>query len=1857
MLSHMPQLPGIRRFLKSLRSLVAIPRRSSPGLSGCVRFSGKIRSAATARSAESLESRLLLTLNVGLSSGNLLVQETSAGVDDLTIGFDSATQEYTFHDPTSILSTNINSASGNGSNTIRVPISRVSGDSIQILVGAGADKVTVANNFAPGSSRSLVIDTGAGSDIVSWNSDSTLASISVTSEVTEIAAATVKSTTTQTWNTTISSLNAVDLQGSGISLRDVQAGSYPFTVTDAGSVSISGKLTATNIAAISITGRNGITVAAGSDISTNQGSITLNAPLHLGTAGNVSGISIKDAIVRTSGGSITLTARTTAAASGNAAVQLEGAQLSTTGSGVIVIDGTAASNAAAPGLRILNGAQRSSLITHNGQLSLTGISGSSGSYVGTSLAGALIRSTGSGQITLSGESRSSETGMLIDNGCDIEANGTGSVSLGGVGTTEPQATITFDGLSGTKASPWLEKGLRFESDSAFDGGFPHGMVGSTAATGFVDVTSTDGKPFNVFSMDVSENNGSIKSRTIHFTGLLATGGTVEQSITTNSTFGREQIQLSGFTNLSKLRFTFDSTTWDDINFSHVNDRQMVIGNATIRAASGNVLFSSDRIRLPGTLTADIGGSVNWSSELTGPGSLRKIGAGTLTISGATSYAGGTQVENGLLQISGSVVSPVSVNNQGRLSGSGTLHASLDVHSGGLLEPGGIPGILSTGPLAIQQGSTLSLELGGTLPGNTSGNHDQISVRGSTTLAGNLSLTLTGGYQPAAGDTLVLITNDGTDAISGSFIGLAENAEFTLDGTTWRISYVGGSGNDVVITCIGQQFEVSNLNASGNGSLYQAILNANAAAGLNVIVFSVAGLIEIATSHILPVITDPILIDGFSAPGFGSSPVIEISGVSAGLNSGLVFGSGSAGSTLRGLSIVRFAKAGVELRATDVSVVGSWIGVTRGGAAAGNGTSGSSSATGVLVNAANARIGGELAADANVISSNFGTGIIINGGSNAVIRGNRIGTNAAGTAALANQSDGILVADSQGVTIGGSTVAARNLISGNGGNGIRVTGSQSGGLKVAGNFIGTSLIGDAAIRNAAFGINVAGARNIILGTDSDGIHDNLEGNLISGNDAGGIRISAEGGAAYSSSDFLVIAGNRIGTSADGNSSVRNRSAGILLTDGARGVLVGTNGDGIGDEAERNLISGNEYFGVRITGSSTQQNTIAGNLIGTNAGGTARLGNWDAGISISDGAHHNLIGTNNTADGHNAAESNLILGDQRLIWIHGGFDNVIAGNSLGVNKAGTQQFYATHAIVITGGSQRNRVGTDGVGANNDRERNIIAGDSHGRIVVSDSNTNDNRISGNDIGLTPSGTSSFGFCIQGIIVSGGAKRTLIGTDGDGNGDLDERNILVGHGTAIEVAGEGTSDTVIAGNYLGLSASGTERLGNITAVNVFGRASKTRIGTDGSNDAFNIHERNVIAGSGTGPGIMLSRTTDVVIAGNYIGLNAAGTVGMFTTYGITATDHVLNLRIGTNGDGRADDLEGNVVSGNQFGIRISNWSSMDLSTADQVIAGSIPATFLTGSAPQADFVSSATPLTGNWNWNHTLPGGGSNHYTFRATGTLNVATAGEYTFALTSEQGGRLKINGASVATDLGEHSGVGTVYATVNLTAGTHQLEWTGFEDRGGAGFEVSVAVGARQGGTVSEAEGWKVLGAPQPHAGIRLDGELAVTVWYIDALQTNTVIAGNRIGVAADGLTRLANGIDGITVDTNGTRIGGSLPAERNIISGNGGAGLVIPGWGRENSGILVAGNYIGVAADGLTDVGNSGPGVVVHASNVVIGGPRTSDGAMVSGPGNVISGNKLEGIRITGSQNQVSGNRIGTNRSGTAARGLPSMQAG
>jgi serralysin len=131
---------------------------------------------------------------------------------------------------------------------------------------------------------------------------------------------------------------------------------------------------------------------------------------------------------------------------------------------------------------------------------------------------------------------------------------------------------------------------------------------------------------------------------------------------------------------------------------------------------------------------------------------------------------------------------------GSLGGSAVLGA-VNVASGATLSPGASTGVLSTGNLSLAAGATLLAEIAGTIPGV---GHDQVQVSGSVNLAGTLSLSV-GAVAP--GTTFTLIDNDGADAVTGSFAGLAEGAIVDAGTARFSISYQGGSGNDVVLTAL------------------------------------------------------------------------------------------------------------------------------------------------------------------------------------------------------------------------------------------------------------------------------------------------------------------------------------------------------------------------------------------------------------------------------------------------------------------------------------------------------------------------------------------------------------------------------------------------------------------------------------------------------------------------------------------------------------------------------------------------------------------------------------------------------------------------------------------------------------------------------------------------------------------------------------------------------------------------------------------------------------------------------------------------------------------------------------------------
>ena len=208
--------------------------------------------------------------------------------------------------------------------------------------------------------------------------------------------------------------------------------------------------------------------------------------------------------------------------------------------------------------------------------------------------------------------------------------------------------------------------------------------------------------------------------------------------------------------------------------------------------SGNILFE-------GNNDLEVGldnGSSTFSGLISGGGDFWKHGTGTLILSGDNTYTGLTIVEGGgTLLVNGSQPSSaVIVSNVGTLGGSGRV-GSITANNG-IIAPGASTGILTCGNLTMDASDIFSVELNGNTPGS---GHDQLNVLGTVSLGGaGLNVTASP-FTPVVGQPLVIINNDGSDAVSGTFGGLANGGHLAINGFLFRLNYNGGSGNDVTLT--------------------------------------------------------------------------------------------------------------------------------------------------------------------------------------------------------------------------------------------------------------------------------------------------------------------------------------------------------------------------------------------------------------------------------------------------------------------------------------------------------------------------------------------------------------------------------------------------------------------------------------------------------------------------------------------------------------------------------------------------------------------------------------------------------------------------------------------------------------------------------------------------------------------------------------------------------------------------------------------------------------------------------------------------------------------------------------------------
>lgn len=427
---------------------------------------------------------------------------------------------------------------------------------------------------------------------------------------------------------------------------------------------------------------------------------------------------------------------------------------------------------------------------------------------------------------------------------------------------------------------------------------------------------------------------------------------------------------------------------------------------------------------------------------------------------------------------------------------------------------------------------------------------------------------------------------------------------------------------------------------------------------------------------------------------------------------------------------------------------------------------------------------------NLISGNSGGGIsiryvqtggnppsLVSGATATLVQGNYIGTNAAGTGAIPNGNAAVMIERPAGFgttsnTIGGTSPAARNIISGNQGVGIGLTGPGATGNVIQGNFVGTDVTGVVALANSGYGIQVAlSAQNNVIGGTGAG-----EGNLISGNGSHGVSLSA-------GTQHNQILGNLVGTDVSGTQGLGNIQNGIDLTGTATQNLIGYN-----------VLSGNLWRGLSLS-VGAGQNNVEGNFIGTDRWGSAILPNEVGGIIVQQSP-------NNTIGGLLPSQRNIISGNgtpTRIvagIFITNAAGTSIRNNYIGTNAAGTAALGNTGTGVLVSGGTNTFIGGPGYG-------NLISGNVEYGIRLG-GGANNTRIQGNSIGTEVTGNSAlgngFGGVSIGTVFGAAANNTQVGGGAPG-----EANRIAFNGGAGITIGNTPSPSVgnlVRGNSISANA-----------------------------------------------------------------------------------------------------------------------------------------------------------------------------------------------------------------------------------------------------------------------------------------------------------------------------------------------------------------------------------------------------------------------------------------------------------------------
>lgn len=781
------------------------------------------------------------------------------------------------------------------------------------------------------------------------------------------------------------------------------------------------------------------------------------------------------------------------------------------------------------------------------------------------------------------------------------------------------------------------------------------------------------------------------------------------------------------------------------------------------------------------------------------------------------------------------------------------------------------------------------------------------------------------------------------------------------------------------------------------------------------------------------------------------------------------------------------------------------------------------------------------------------------------------------------------------------------------------GSGANGLMLAAGSGGSLVRALVINRFGGLGIRIESAGNIVgacyVGTDSDG------GGTVSGNAAGGILLTGAaarntliGGATMASRN--VISHSAFGVMIDAGAS-QNQVQGNFIGPDASGIVTAGNGDDgvlirgsqsntVGGPAAvpgfppGNVISGNTADGIDIRGSGSDGNLVSGNLIGTDASGTSALPNAQNGVFVEGGAKSNTIGGTSDAQRNVISAGSTPYADGVEISEAGTDQNTVSGNFIGTDITGNAALgNAEYGILVQAGAQNTVIGA--VSPIPGRSGgNVISGNAFDGVRITYSTSQGTHLLGNLIGLNASGEAALANGGSGVVMAG-AVLTTIGGD-----TTDSRNVISGNGLhGIEISGAGAQHNEVAGNFIGLGASGAASVPNGgSGVRIFAPSNGWYNEIGGETSLTGTPPGNVISGNGQN-GIVLSGfgVNYSEVYGNLIGLDATGSYAVANRgNGVLYTNSAHNAVLGGPSNDATPDSDGLEINGpGTYEIWVAwNWIGTNRAGTAAVPNGG-NGVLITNRA-NGNYIGYTPYGGGTGNGPNVISGNDANDgsdgvelngqgviHNYVISNTIGLAPDGRT--PMPNRNNGILITNGAST-----------------NLIGG-------------GTGLGGNVISGNN---LTSTSDGIEINGS------------------------SNNFIQDNLIGTDASGLTAVGNGGDGVFItdapfnaSANGNTVGGTS-YDRNVISGNHGDGVEIMGsLARSN---LVQANYIGLSSNGSYGLGNGAYGVflIAGAGGNIIGGTSGLTPSACTGPCNRIGSNALAGVAVdttASTANLIRGNTI------------------